>query len=475
MPRMSDTLSKNRNIMSAFRHVYLLLFLLLIGAGPDAKAQSGWKAGVARMDITPDRPMWMAGYAARDHASEGTLHKLWVKALALEDARGHRAVLVTSDLLGVPAGISNNIRDRLRESLQLERSQILFNTSHTHSGPVLENSLRDVYPLDDEMRSRVESYSRRLEDDVVSVVEEAFERLEPAALSAANGVARFAVNRRENDDDNLDRLTELEGPSDHSVPVLRVANENGNLLAVAFGYACHTTTLSGYQWSGDYAGFAQLALGEKYPEATALFFAGAGADQNPLPRRTVPLARQYGQTLAAAVERVLAEPMETLDPELKTAYSEIPLALNSAPAEEDLVQLSQDLSGWQQRWASRLLAKVRGGEALRTQYPYPVQMWQLGDQTIVALGGEVVVGYAIRLKRIFGQDLFVLGYSNDVMAYIPSARILREGGYEGARSQRVYGLPSTWAASIEEEIVHEVLNLAEGIGVSVPVSSIEGE
>ena len=79
--------------------------------------------------------------------------------------------------------------------------------------------------------------------------------------------------------------------------------------------------------------------------------------------------------------------------------------------------------------------------------------------------GETVVGYAVELKKIFGQQLFVMGYSNDVMAYIPTATILREGGYEGASSQMVYGLPSTWASNIEIDILHECIRLAGQVGV----------
>lgn len=434
---------------------------------PAQSAEDEWRAGVARVDITPDQSMWMAGYSARDHASEGTIHELWVKALALEDADGNRAVLVTSDLLGIPRGISNAIRDRLNEQLDLSRAQIILNSSHTHSGPVLESSLYDVYPLDDEMRERIESYSRQLENQIVNVVEDAFNQLESATVSSGNGVARFAVNRRENDASKLKWLTELEGPSDHSVPVLCVQDENGDLLAVAFGYACHSTVLSLYEWSGDYSGFAQRVLEEDHPGAMALFFAGSGADQNPLPRRTVPLARQYGRELAAAVDRVLQEPMNELDPELGMAYSEIDLQLNEPPSEEELATLKENADGWHHRWASRILGKVRKGEELRDEYPYPVQIWQLGDQNIVALGGEVVVDYTIKLKRMFGADLFVMGYSNDVMAYIPSVRILREGGYEGSTSQAVYGLPSTWTADIENRIIQEIVRLSEEVGMEM--------
>lgn len=458
----------------------LLLVVLICGAigflqTPSALAQMSdgeWEAGVARVDITPEQPMWMAGYGARDHQSEGTIHELWVKALAVEDADGNRVVLVTSDLLGIPRKISNTIRDRLNDRLGLSRAQIILNSSHTHSGPVLENALYDVYPLDEAMKNEIEAYSRQLEDQVVNVVEDAFDQLEPATVSSGNGVTRFAVNRRENDSSELESLTELQGPSDHSVPVIRVQNTAGDLMAVAFGYACHSTVLSLYKWSGDYGGFAQKVLEEDHPGATALFFAGSGADQNPMPRRTVPLARQYGRELAAAVDRVLEEPMDELEPEVTTAYSEIDLQLNEPPSEKELAALAENADGWHHRWAERILGEAREGGDLREEYPYPVQIWKLGDQGIVSLGGEVVVDYTIELKRIFGQDLFVMGYSNDVMAYIPSVRILREGGYEAVRSQSVYGLPSTWTADIENRIIEEVLRLAEEVDMSMPSTPI---
>ena len=106
------------------------------------------------------------------------------------------------------------------------------------------------------------------------------------------------------------------------------------------------------------------------------------------------------------------------------------------------------------------------GEKLRRSYPYPLQVWRLGQQNIFALGGELVVGYAISLKRIFGEGSFVFGYSNDVMAYIPTTTILREGGYEGHSSQMVYGLPTEWSTDIESVIIYEMVKLAQEAGVT---------
>lgn len=426
---------------------------------------AGWKAGVARVVITPQQSMWMAGYANRDHSSEGTLHDLWAKALVLEDAGGKRVVLVTADLLGIPKELSDHIRNQLESKYQLSRAQVILNSSHTHSGPVLKGALLDMYPLDALQGKKIEQYSIKLADQIVTLVGNALKALKPIQLYAQNGVTRFQVNRRNNNESTLLQQTELKGPNDYAVPVLKVVDEAGKLMAVVFGYACHNTVLNGYQWSGDYAGFAQLQLEKSYPGVTALFFQGAGADQNPLPRRSVALAQQYGKTLAAAVERVLAEDMRKLPARLSTAYSEVKLSLTDPPSKEELLKKAETSSHYQKRWVTRQLKQIEQGEPFKTSYLYPVQVWRLGDQTMISLGGELVVAYAIELKRIFGPDIFVLGYSNDVMAYIPSTTILKEGGYEGESSQMVYGLPSKWASTIEATIFQEIMRLAEQVGL----------
>ena len=440
----------------------LISSLALRGQTPDSIV---WKAGVARAVITPEYPMWMAGYAARVHESEGTLHDLWAKALAIEDAERNRAVLVTSDLLGFPKDLSDRIRNRISRKFGLQRSQIILNSSHTHCGPVLGEALLDIYPLGHSDIKKIRRYTGELEDQIVSLVGAALQAMAPATLSSANGVARFQVNRRNNDAATLAVTSDLKGPNDYAVPVIKVQDMSGKLLAVAFGYACHNTVLDNYQWSGDYAGFAQLELEQLHPGVTAMFFQGAGADQNPLPRKTVALARQYGRTLAAAVDRVLEEDMRPLAATLSTAYAELPLSLNPAPEKAEFARLAGEYTGYQKRWATRMLQKVEDGEGLLSTYPFPLQVWKVGDQSIFSLGGELVVEYSIALKRIFGADAFVMGYSNDVMAYIPSTTILREGGYEGKTSQIVYGLPSTWTSDIQASILYEIVRLAKEAGV----------
>ena len=437
--------------------VFLLVF------SQSAVAESGWKAGVARAKITPAEPMWMAGYGNRDRPSEATEQDLWLKALAMEDAVGRRLVLVTTDLLGLPRQLSNHVTRRLQGKLGLARDAIMLTSSHTHCGPVLHDALYDIYPLDDSERAKVEAYSRLLEDQMVETMAEAFENLAPASLWAGRGEAGFAVNRRENPASEVPERREqgtLVGPVDHSVPVLRVEGSNGKLLAVVFGYACHNTTLSYYKWCGDYAGFAQEALELSHPSATAMFYSGCGADANPLPRRSLELCKDYGNQLADAVEQVLGGSMQRVQPGARTAFSLVDLSLDRLPTRSELQQKADSGNVYVKRWATRLLGKLDRGEPLRQSYPYPIQVWKLGDGlTWIALGGEVVVDYSLRLKKELGDSIWVTAYANDVMAYIPSLRVLKEGGYEGESSMRVYGLPTTWAPDVEERVVAEVHRL----------------
>jgi hypothetical protein len=455
----------------------LALCALFIGlrafAATLTAADATWKAGTATVDITPTEPIWMAGYGGRDHPGESALHPIFAKVLALEDGRGHRAIILSSDLLGIPHSIYNHTCAALQQRFGLARDQIMLNVSHSHCTPVLRGALYDAYPITDAHKVVIERYSVGLEAKIVDTVEKALAALAPANVAAGQGMTRFAVNRRNNPEGSVPKLIAqhaLKGPVDHSVPVLSVTGLDGTLKAVVFGYACHNTTLSFYQWAGDYAGFAQMALERSHPGAVAMFFMGCGADQNPLPRRDVYQAERYGQMLAAAVEEVLLQAPDPLPARLITQHELTTLNLGNAPTPDELEKLAAEKPGTSQRWATRLLAETKAGKPLARTYPYPVQVWQLGGKQLwIALGGEVVVDYALRFKREFGTDIWVAGYANEVMAYIPSARVLAEdkpprapgrSGYEGNTSMYVYGMPAhRWGDDVEDLISASVQRL----------------
>jgi len=460
-----------------------IALLLVCNADGVSADEATWKAGTAKTVITPDQPLWMAGYGGRNHPAEGKLHDLWIRVVALQAADGHTGVILSSDTLGIPQSIYNNTCDSLKEKFDLERSQIMLHSSHTHCGPVLRGALHDVYPLDDEQRRMIDKYSDDLEKKIVDTVGKALANLVPAKVSGGQGIATFAVNRRNNIEGEVPRLrlaNSLKGPVDHAVPVLSVRSMDDKLMAVVFGYACHNTNLSFYQWCGDYAGFAQYALEEVHQDAVAMFYMGCGADQNPLPRRTVELARGYGLRLAAAVERVLAEPMQAFEPGLKTELELVTLNLGKEPTRETLSAIASAGTSYKSRWAARLLKDVESGKPLERTYPYPLQIWKLGQKQLwITMGGEVVVDYSLGFKKKYGDDLWVAGYCNDVMAYIPSLRVLDEDvpprkssrwGYEGNTSMMVYGRGAErWADDVEEIIAASVKGMMKRLASAVTV------
>jgi len=444
----------------------LLPLLLLVAltsthlAGSTAPAD--WQAGVATTVITPSEPIWMAGFGSRTKPSEGVRQDLFVRALALQDAARTVSVLITLDLVGVDRQLADAITDGCARRFGLSRDRVALNLSHTHSGPVAALSLMPLYDLSADQRERVRRYTDGLITRVLGTVERAIQGLAPARLSFGQGLAGIAVNRRRV------RLRHLPGPVDHDVPVLAVHGPGDTLRAIVVGYANHATALSDYLISGDWPGFAVAEIERRHPGATALFVQGCGADANPLPRRDEKLARSYGEILASAVDEVLGARMTPLAGPLRTTFGRVDVPFQDIPGRAELEKRLTDRNVFVRLHARHLLAALDRGEPLPTSYPYPVQLWQFGrDLTFIALGGEVVVDYSLLLKQRYGFDrTWVAGYSNDIPAYIPSRRVLAEGGYEGGDSMIYFGRPSRFAPAIEDLIVDQVARLAAQVGAT---------
>ncbi|CAN5757167.1 hypothetical protein BH23PLA1_BH23PLA1_36750 [soil metagenome] len=394
----------------------LLLALINPGAVPASSEDTvtdqapRWKAGTSTAVITPEEPLYMSGYADRKELAEGTEQDLFAKALAIEDQEGQRVVILTMDLIGVRDQLRADVAEQVEERYQLPPECLLINASHTHCGPAYE-------------RDNAQAYLERLTQTLIDLVGQALEDLEPATLTYSHARCGFAMNRRTPSDSGYRNHPYPDGPVDHDVPVMRVADEQGELRAVLFGYACHNTTMGFLRWLGDYAGYAQQDFEADHPGVTALFLNGCGGDQNPYPRRELPYAQYHGRSLATAVEAALETEQRPLDGPLQAVYETV-----------DLEYTKSDLD----------------------DFPYPVQVVQFGkDLAIIALGTEVVVDYSLRLKRELtepeGPAIWVAGYSNTYAGYIPSKRVLEEGGYEASSRP--------WKSDLEERIVDKVHEL----------------
>lgn len=440
--------------------VLRLLWLVLLST---FAASAAFEAGTARVDITPREPAWMAGYAARKHPSTGVAQPLWAKALAIRDARGARVVIITMDLLRVPRSISDVVAEEVWTRHRVERSQLLMNCSHNHSGPALwENDAFSALSAADYEKTRL--YTVWLTGELVKLVAAALNDLSPASLSISTGEAGFGANRRVAGTSGYQIGYNPNGPVDHRVPVIRVTTGNGALRAVLFGYACHNTTVgpSTYEINGDYAGFAQAALERAHPGVTALFLQLCAGDQDPHPRPGLDAAASNGSELASGVEKAISGRQQRLAGPLGTAFRTVKLAFAPHSREMFVGQLT-DSNPAVVRNARRMIKAYDEGNPI-VSLDYPVQAVQLGKYvTLVAIGGEPVVDYALRCLREF-PSVILAGYSNSVKGYIPSRRVLAEGGYEGGDSMIYYGLPGPFTPAVEDAIfstIREALRLAD--------------
>jgi hypothetical protein len=426
--------------------------------GSTAAAEKTWQAGFARVAITPAEPMFASGYGGRMKPSSGKIHDLYVRVAALTDPAGHSVLVVSLDLIGVPRAFADYVAAHCRKKHGIARADLMLCASHTHCGPALDDKLSHMLALKDADWAAIRRNQKRLNANVLRAIDAAVADRKPALLAAGNGTTGFAVNRRP---------PIGQGPTDHDVPVLRITTPDGKTVrGVIYGYACHNTVLNFFHWCGDYAGFASLDLEATYPKSVALFFSGCGADQNPLPRRKVELAQKYGRMLSTAVRKVAGGTMTPIRGRIATAFRNIDLPFDDIPPRAVWERDVKSGDRYHKARARLLLNEIAAKGSLSKTHPYPVQVWNLGGKIAwVALGGEVVVDYSLRLKRELGrQTTWVAGYANHVMAYIPSERVLKEGGYEGGRSMLYYQLPTKWKPGLEQQIVDAVKALVRQVG-----------
>ena len=433
---------------------------------------AGLRVGLARVCITPEEPVWLYGYAGKNRFRPfaGVLDDIHAKAMAVENASGEKAVLITADLCVLRQREETLLATRIMDKTGLARRQILLNWSHTHSGPMLGDSDVNRYPISAEDRRRTMAYTERLADQLAAVAAAAIGDLKPAQLSFGAGEVDFVKSRRQYDVQGKYRTMgpNPNQPADRTVPVLRIDAPDGTPRAVLFGCACHAVTLDGEsnRLSGDYPSFARQGIEQRLPGVQAMFVAGCGADANPDPRggaEQEQWVRRHGQRLAEEVCRVAAGRLRPVRGPLRAELAWVDLPLQPVPAPERLQELAKG-PFWESHNAKRMLAALAAGEPLPTSYRAPLALWRFGtDLTLAAISGEVVSDYARLVPPALNvEPVWVAGYSNQVFGYLPSARIVREGGYEAL------GFPSgpigLFSEQAQDVVVRTLQEMSKGKG-----------
>jgi hypothetical protein len=446
----------------------LAFAVAFLGCASGAGSSEGpLRAGASKLKITPQKFGWMTGYGGRNKPAEGVRYDLYVRTLALGDAAGKQAVLVTADILGFPPQMSRALRKEAHDRFGLDESALLFVASHTHGGPAVPQrpSMEIFHGLDDTTGKDVFEYAAWLQERVLESIKEALAAEKPARLKLSTATATFGMNRRfRNENGTWSIKDNPQGLVDPEVTIVRAESEDGKRIATVFTYACHGTTLGGniYEYHGDWSGVACEEIEKASGGAPALFATGCGADLNPSPRGTFELAEQHGRAMAKAVNESPAG--VALAGPIRTKLKMIDLPLDKPPSREALEKYGVDKNVFRQRFSKEML-KLQDAGKLPAAVALPIQVWHLGQETLVALGGETCVEYALRLKKELGPEkAWVVGYANEVPCYIPSEKVLSESGYEpgwepatgrtiATGSMMYYGWPVPFAPGIEERIV----------------------
>ena len=441
--------------MKSIKYSCLIASLLFTNA-----VSAQWEVGVSKANITPLESVPLAGYGGKTRMSQEVIHPIWLKAMAFRDRGGETAVLITADLVGLSEKMVSVIAENAAKKYGISRDHLILNTSHNHSCPVTEDVLWLYYELNEEEAAAKDRYTNMVYQRYDEVIASAVKNMAPAELQFEQGLAGFGVNRRRS---RGPETRSFGGQVDQDVPVLAVRSKN-QLKAVLFGYSCHTTALGGLSISGDYAGFAQLELEKKHPEALAMFVQNCGGDANPLPRirgneqEAVKLTEMYGKILAESVNQVLAMPMRSLSGPVQVSMDQTQLMLSKGLSLEELKSGLDKREGMERREYEHQIHQYETTGTTPDRVDYPIQVWRFGkDFMFIALTGETVVDYSLKFKEKYGWNTtWVFGYNNNLLSYVPSLRVLKEGGYEGTEGMLEYGHRAPYTDTVENLITDKV-------------------
>lgn len=451
----------------------LSLLLLCVCSVPlrsvDA-AESGSAYGFAKTEITPEVPLRLSGYGNRDTVYERVDEPLYVRAIAIQSPEKKICALVSLDSIGFAGTFTDRIAGKVKQKYGLNRDQLVICSTHSHTAPHPMEGLSNIFstPMTEAQSEASQNYWNSVEQRIVQTVGKAIKDLQPGTMTLVTGKVGFAQNRRVLKNGKWTGFgVNPDGPVDHSLPVLKVTDANGKLRGLVFNYACHCTTFgSDYNClNGDWAGYASKYIEEQHGDIVAVCTIGCGADQNPIRGKkdvAKDLAIGHGRAIALEVARLLKESAQPVTAPLGTAYGKANLPFDPPTKEELQTALEHQRPQVRQHAANMLKYFEKGGK-LPTSYPAPVQVWKFGNQlTMIFLGGEVVVDYALRLKRELKSDaVWVTAYANDVFGYVASERMRDEGGYEVDFSMIYYNQPGRWAHGTEDLLIKRIHELVK--------------
>ena len=451
----------NDNVPRAAARGFLFAWLgcgAFIEAPPnETRVRLGWKTGYAEADITPAIGEAMMSGFGRERYAAGMVSPLRAQAVVLEDGMGDRAAIVTSDVLGYSRVLVDAFRHSIELKYGIAPSSVAFPCSHTHCGPAVN------FGLNFAVGGLSVWYLARLETQLVDLVGEAVKSLSPSEVEFGETSAQIGMNRRRVTADGVRSGPNPDGVYDRHTPLLRITRRRSPRRVVLVNHACHPTSTGAYhKWSPDWPGAMRRYIESRVDDSRALFAKGCGADANVVYRdratgeyafsRDPARSRRAGVRLGRQVVKSLEQgTFVSLTPKLRTTIASGTLSLKRArsrSATRDLA-LSGDTASHLTWWARQSVAYPDR----RRSVEYDVQAWRLGEFTQFWLEGEVCADLGLAARALVDGPVATAGYTNACPGYISSARLIREGGYEGDTSHMAYFLPAPFAEKSEKEFL----------------------
>ena len=419
--------------------------------------------GAAKVDVTPTHPVALAGYGGRTQEHEGVDTKIWARALAI--GAKDPAVIIAVDNCGIPASVTRAVAAKLQKGHGVKPANLVLAVTHTHNAPSLRDYAVVVWGgrATPAQKANMNKYTDWLIDRIVEAAASALKARQPASLSWGMGRADFGGNRRiiNNDGRWAGFGFQRDGPVDHSLPFLVAKDAAGKPVAIWANYACHCTTLGGRnRICGDWAGFAGEDIEKDHPGSISVVTIGCGADIGPQPSGGMADAKSHGRKIASGVAAVMKKALKPLagTPAIRQKTIQLPLEKPADRAHWEATAKRNDFHGYQ---AKLMLEQLEKNGKIQEFVPYTVSTWTFRkDLALVFLPGEVVVDYAVRLKTELDYNrLWINAWCNDMPGYIPSRRVLKEGGYEADFSQVYYALPGRYKPELEDLLITTIRDL----------------
>ena len=468
-----------------------------------------YQAGISRQDVTPPVGIRLIGYAVREGVSHAVDEPLTLTALAIR-GQNTTVIFVGIDIALMDIEFADKFRQACAKAVDIEASNIVVNFSHTHCAPAVGTFLN--FDTEEQMALQGD-FTKLLFAGGVKACQEAIGSLQPARMGVGWGECHGNINRRLKGPDGKVLLGEdPNGVCDHSVGVIRVDDLDGKPIAVAFRYSCHTVTVGPKTnvISPDFIGPARSLI-ENNLKCPSIFLQGCAGNSNPasgigqLPDSDPDFTNEKirsGQMLGGEVVKTaqnIRTHIERAEPKLVQSIAVYWLYENKLipPGPEGSVRIDEtrmnlplkdfpplhEVQQERAEWAAKLdearnknesewivnpLLRFdnqaqRRLEAAEKGNPhmvsFPIQVIALGELKIVSIPFEPMMETGLSLRKsLGGGDVFVLGYTNGSVAYLPTPKISAEGGMEARLGYKGYSLeseiPGDWKPKIKQRILN---------------------